>query len=106
MTGQKNKDPLIEAAITAEIGYNIHMNGNSDEGVRLGFTALKQAQKTGNDRIIGIVYENLGVCFRSQPHLELEYLHTALPYSKAGADEVLCILGVVKSWQMLHDKAK
>ena len=85
---KKNKDPLIEAVIIANIGYNIYMNGNSEDGVRLGFTALKQAQKIGNNRVIGIVYENLGVCFRSQRQLELEYLHTALSFSKAGEDEV------------------
>ena len=84
---KKNNNPEIEAAITAELGYNTRMNGNSDEGLKLCFAALELAKKTGNNRIIGIAYENIAVCSSDKLPTSLEYYFKSLHYSLAGKDD-------------------
>ena len=84
---KKNNNPEIEAAITAELGYNTRMNGNSDEGLKLCFAALELAKKTGNNRIIGIAYENIAVCSSDKLQTSLEYYFKSLHYSLAGNDD-------------------
>ena len=84
---KKKNNPEIEAAITAELGYNIRMNGNSDEGLKLCFAALELAKQTGNNRIIGIAYENIAVCSSDKLQTSLEYYFKSLHYSLAGKDD-------------------
>ena len=84
---KKNNNPEIEAAITAELGYNTRMNGNSDEGLKLCFAALELAKQTGNNRIIGIAYENIAVCSSDNLQTSLEYYFKSLHYSLAGKDD-------------------
>jgi len=82
---RKNNDPVTEAAIMAEIGYNQAANGDNAAGIKTCFAALKIAERTKNPQAIGIVYENLASCPREFNAAKL-YITKALQYSKAGHD--------------------
>ena len=108
---KKKNNPEIEAAITAELGYNIRMNGNFDEGLKLCFAALALAKKTGDNRIIGIAYENIAVCSSDKLQTSLEYYFKSLPYSIAGKDDgyvmwELSNIGVIYAALNKKDSAK
>ena len=84
---KKNHDPVVEAVITAELGYTLYQDGDAPEGLKMMFDALKLANKTGNKQAIGTVYDNLGVC-SDNLQAAIGYYKNAFQYSKAGGDDM------------------
>ena len=84
---KKNNDPILEAVITGELGYNIYYNGDAPIGLKMLVDALKLAEKTGNKQAIGTVYNNLAVC-SDNVDLEISYLKKALQFSTESGDEL------------------
>lgn len=60
---QKNNDPISEAIISAELGFETAVNGDIAEGISMAQRALTAAKKTKNNEVIAIAYDNLGCCY-------------------------------------------
>ena len=83
---QKRGDKVLEAAVMAELGYIISMNGNTAGGLKIIYESLEKAEATGNAQAIGIAYNNLGNCYPNNPKLAREYMTNALAYARKGND--------------------
>jgi tetratricopeptide (TPR) repeat protein len=84
---RKNDDKILESVITAELGYIMAINGNTLQGTELVYSALELAKKHNNDLAFGIIYNDLGICFRSDTIKSTTNFLTAIKYSiKAGDD--------------------
>ena len=84
---KENYDPVVEAVITGELGFTMYGDGDTPEGLKMIFEALKLAEKTGNKQAIGTVYDNLGVCSENV-EVSIGYYKKALQYSMAGGDNL------------------
>jgi len=91
---RKNNDPVSEAVITSELGFNFYNNGDNTEGQQLDFAALKMAEKTRNNQAIGIAYDNLGFCYANNINLSKSYFKKSLQFSKAGGDDLFVAYGL------------
>ncbi len=83
---KKQNDKVLESVITAEMGYIIAINGNTLEGAELAFSALEMAQQHKNKQALGIIYQDLAVCFRNDSAKHKQYLLMALPNSETAGD--------------------
>ncbi|MEP6612497.1 MAG: ATP-binding protein [Mucilaginibacter sp.] len=84
---KKNNDRVTEAVIIAELGHNISGNGDNDAGVKICFSALKIAQQTGNNQVLGLVYGNLSICYGDNNLvLSKTYAEKALRFARAASD--------------------
>ncbi len=83
---QKQKDKILESIITAELGYILAINGNILQGSELAFNALEIAEKHQNKMALGIIYQDLAICFRDNKAKYREFLFKALPNSEAAGD--------------------
>ena len=82
----KQKDKILESIITAELGYILAINGNKLQGSELAFNALEIAEKHQNKLALGIIYQDLAICFRDDKVKYREFLFKALPNSEAAKD--------------------
>jgi two-component system NtrC family sensor kinase len=86
---RKNNDRIIEAVVSAELGFNFYDNGENTEGLKMDFAALKMAEKTGNGQAIGIAYGNLASCYYPvNISLQKFYWQKSLPYTHAGGQDL------------------
>jgi tetratricopeptide (TPR) repeat protein len=76
----------LESVITAEMGYIIAINGNNLEGAELAFSALEMAQQHKNKQALGIIYQDLAICFRNDSAKHKQYLLKALSNSETAGD--------------------
>lgn len=83
---KKQNDKILESIITAELGYILAINGNILQGSELAFSALEIAEKHQNKMALGIIYQDLAICFRDDKVKYREFLFKALPYSEAARD--------------------
>ncbi|MBK7679881.1 MAG: hypothetical protein IPJ29_10845 [Chitinophagaceae bacterium] len=83
---RKEKDRILESLITAELGYILAINGNSLQGAELAYTALEMAQKHKNKEVLGVIYQDLAICFRNDSAKHKEFLLKALPNLDAPTD--------------------
>ncbi len=83
---RKHHDRILESVITAELGYLISINGNNLLGSELAFSGLEIAQQHKNKQALGIIYQDLAICFRNDRTKRKQYLFKALPYSEAAGD--------------------
>jgi len=91
-----HNDRVTEAVITAELGYNLSENGDSDAGVKMCFAALKLAEQTGNKQAIGAVYDNLSVCYGDNNILlGKSYSEKALRFAQAANDSLTIAYALV-----------
>ena len=90
-TAQKTGDKVLEAVVMAELGYGISTS-NTVRGLKMVYESLKKAEATGNERAIGIAYNNLGQCYPNSLKLSKEYYLKGLEYSRKGNDHLItCI---------------
>lgn len=82
----KQNDKILESIITAELGYILAINGNKLQGSELAFNALEIAEKHQNKLALGIIYQDLAICFRDDKVKYREFLFKALPNSEAAKD--------------------
>lgn len=83
---KKQHDRVLESIITAELGYIIAINGNNLLGSELAFSALEMAQQHKNKQALGIIYQDLAICFRDDSVKRKQFLFKALPNSEAAGD--------------------
>jgi len=83
---KKLGDKILESEITAEMGYIIAINGNNLLGSELAFEALEIALKHGSKQALGVIYQDLAICFRDDTAKRKEYLFKALPNSEDAGD--------------------
>ena len=83
---KKQNDKILESIITAELGYILAINGNKLQGSELAFNALEIAEKHQNKLALGIIYQDLAICFRDDKTKYKEFLFKALPNSEAAGD--------------------
>lgn len=83
---RKEKDRILESLITAELGYILAINGNSLQGAELAYTALEMAQKHKNKEVLGVIYQDLAICFRNDSAKHKEFLLKALPNLEASTN--------------------
>ena len=83
---KKQNDKILESIITAELGYILAINGNKLQGSELAFNALEIAEKHQSKLALGIIYQDLAVCFREDKPKFKEFLFKALPNSEAAGD--------------------
>jgi tetratricopeptide (TPR) repeat protein len=72
--------------ITAELGYIIAINGNRLQGSELAFTGLEIAREHNNKQALGIIYQDLAICFIGDSIKAIQYLYKATPCSEASGD--------------------
>ncbi len=82
----KQNDKILESIITAELGYILAINGNKLQGSELAFNALEIAEKHQNKLALGIIYQDLAICFRNDKQKFREFLFKALPNSETAGD--------------------
>ena len=82
----KQNDKILESIITAELGYILAINGNKLQGSELAFNALEMAEKHQNKLALGIIYQDLAICFKDDKVKYREFLFKALPNSEAAKD--------------------
>ena len=86
---KKNKDKVSESVVTAELGYQFILAGNTVQATQLILDALKLAEKTDNAQAIGIAYQNLGICYQyADPTKYKFYQQKAMEYSAAAGDDL------------------
>ena len=85
---KRENDPIVEAIVSSELGNTYFQNGDIVKGLNLNFYALNQAEKTGNNQALGIIYNNLGYCYPDDINLSKNYYQKALQFSKAGGDDL------------------
>jgi len=85
---RKENDPVGEAIILSELGDIYFHNGDVTKGLNMIFGALDKAEKTGNKQALGIVYNNLGLCYPDDVHLSKFYYQKALKFSQAADDNL------------------
>jgi hypothetical protein len=68
------------------LGYILAINGNKLQGSELGFSALEMALKHKNRQALGIIYQDLAVCFSNDNTKFKQYLLKALPNSEYAGD--------------------
>ena len=56
-------DKIGEAVATAELGYSIFQTGNTADGLKIIFDALTLAENIKSQLALGVVYDNLAVCY-------------------------------------------
>ena len=78
-------DKIGEAVATAELGYSVFQTGNTADGLKMIFDALTLAENIKSQLALGVVYDNLAVCY-DDPVKRIEYLHKALRASEAAND--------------------
>jgi hypothetical protein len=83
---KKQNLKILESVITAELGYIIAINGNNLQGSELAFSGLEMAQKDNNKQALGIIYQDLAVCFRNDSTKFKQYLYKATPNSEVSGD--------------------
>lgn len=83
---RKEKDRILESLITAELGYILAINGSSLQGAELAYAALEMAQKHKNKEVLGVIYQDLAICFRNDSAKHKEFLLKALPNLEASTD--------------------
>src|SRR5688572_25032467 len=82
---KKHKDKIGEAVITAELGYWTAIIADLADGTKMVYDALQMAEKTGNQRAIGIAYHDLALIYRmSDADKALHFLKKGLIASQAG----------------------
>jgi hypothetical protein len=82
---KKNKDKIGEAVIAAELGYWVAINDDLSDGTKMIFDALQMAEKTGNQRAIGIAYHDLALIYMmSDPDKATQFFKKDLIASQAG----------------------
>jgi tetratricopeptide (TPR) repeat protein len=78
-------DKVLEAVITAEMGYAFYFMGNTVKGTEMMLDGARMAEKEDNQQAIGIAYDNL--CFAyDDPIKKRELLLKALTASTAAKD--------------------
>lgn len=82
----KQNEKILESIITAELGYILAINGNKLQGSELAFNALEIAEKHQNKLALGIIYQDLAICFKDDKVKYKEFLFKALPNSEAAKD--------------------
>lgn len=82
----KQNDKILESIISAELGYILAINGNKLQGSELAFDALEIAEKHQNKLALGIIYQDLAICFKDDKSKYKEFLFKALPNSEAAGD--------------------
>ena len=83
---KKQNDKILESIITAELGYILAINGNKLQGSELAFNALEIAEKHQSKLALGIIYQDLAVCFKEDKPKFKEFVFKALPNSEAAGD--------------------
>ena len=83
---KKQHNSVLESIIIAELGYILAINGNNLQGSELAFSGLEMAQQHKNKQALGIIYQDLAVCFRNDTTKQKQYLLEALPNSEAAGD--------------------
>ncbi len=83
---RKHHTKVLESVIIAELGYLVAINGNNFLGSELAFSGLEMAQQHKNKQALGIIYQDLAICFRNDSIKRKQYLYKALPYSQAAGD--------------------
>ena len=83
---KSNNDKILEAIITAEIGYILAINGNSLEGAELCFRALEMAERVNSKLALGIIYQDLAVCYIDDTVRSIKFIHKAIPNSSAAGE--------------------
>jgi signal transduction histidine kinase len=78
-------DKIGEAVATAELGYSVFQTGNTADGLKIIFDALTLAENIKSQLALGIVYDNLAVCY-TDPSKSMQYLRKALKASEAAND--------------------
>ena len=82
---RKHNDPVIEAIITAELGFSQYSNGDNVIGIKNCIAAVKMAEKTKNAQAIAIVYDNLENC-TTDKNEALKYGFKTLHFSRIAND--------------------
>ena len=83
---KKQHNKVLESIIIAELGYILAINGNKLQGSELGFIALEMALEHKNRQALGIIYQDLAVCFSNDNTKFKQYLLKALPNSEYAGD--------------------
>jgi two-component system NtrC family sensor kinase len=103
---QKRGDKVLEASVLAELGFITSRNGNTAEGLKMLYKALKLAENTGNAQAIGIAYNNLGNCYPNNLQLSKNYMTKALEYSRKGNDYLFTCFNMSNIGGMLMQEQK
>lgn len=85
LTRQQN-DKVGEAFVTGILAYAISLSGNTATGTELEFKALKMAEETGSQQVIGTIYNMLAVIYTNNPTKSKRYLYQGLKASTAAQD--------------------
>ncbi len=86
---RKDNDKVLESVIRAELGYILAINGNALEGTELAYSGLDMAKKHRNSTALGIIYNDLGVCFReNDANKSISLFLTAISYLEKGGDDM------------------
>jgi two-component system, NtrC family, sensor kinase len=92
---RKENDPVGEAIILSELGETYFQNGDIIKGQKMIVNALNQAEKTGNKRAIGIIYNNRGRCYPDDINISKSYYQKALQFSQASGDDLFVCFELV-----------
>jgi signal transduction histidine kinase len=85
---RNENDPIGEAVILSELGDIYFDNGDVTKGLNMILNAIEKVEKTGNKQALGIVYNNLGLCYPDDVILAESYYKKALKFSQAAGDDL------------------
>lgn len=93
LTRQQN-DKVGEAYVTGILAYALSLSGNTAAGTELQFKALKMAEETGSQQVIGVIYNMLGVIYMNNPDYKERYYYKALKASTAAQDTMIILFAL------------